>query len=466
MIYPISTPPGHSALAFHAFDDRNCLQSNARITSYLGKPSSHGETQIGLGILFGSSDSLPRVNDLEDLPPFLDSSQPPARTPLSPTETLRLRCSPTPGDECQVIDTDFNTSSSAFSITDWIVNPSSSPAPSDALYGPSTAPHQFESPRTAAGIHPAVLVSPRTRTSPTNTNGAPETMETAFLQVVERICFSRIPITTCLSPSQTLIPRRNYVSPDVSNFTSAQPPAIVFAGSDFGQQPGDLFSAPIVTSNELASTDFFTVGTASVSPRDALPSNGYAKGPLVSPDTPAFNIHEGISEYDLQRRANRYRRRYPGRSLDRHWLLKYAGKLNKDGKAMEDYRCYISGCTQVNKRRDHIMVHICSHVNERPFACRYCHMTFLRRNECKRHEAGHSGLKPFVCRLCPPPAARFARQDLLTRHARRAHDATGREQGEKSQQTPEMAVPSRSEPVRKRARMAALRPRTSREACS
>ncbi|KAI0251314.1 hypothetical protein BJV78DRAFT_1081639, partial [Lactifluus subvellereus] len=61
------------------------------------------------------------------------------------------------------------------------------------------------------------------------------------------------------------------------------------------------------------------------------------------------------------------------------------------------YRCYISGCAQVNKRRDHIIVHICSHVNERPFACRHCQMTFLRRNECKRHEAGHSGQKPFVC---------------------------------------------------------------------
>lgn len=412
MIYPISTPPGHSALAFQAsvfspflappFDDRNCLQSNARLTSYLGKPSSHGETQIGLGILFGSSDSLPRVDGsvipvsaLEDLPPSLDSSQPPTRAPLSPTETLRSRCSPTPGGDCQVIDTDFNTSSSAFSITDWIVNPSSSPAPSDALYGPSTAPHRFEPapdalsrspatlvdtnsrdaalaiPRTSVGIHSAVLVPPRTRTSPTNTDGPPETMETAFLQVVERICFSRIPIATCLSPSQTLILRRDYLSPDVSDLPSAQPPAVVFAGSNFGQQPGGLISAPIETSNELASTDFFTVGTASLSPRDALPSNGYAKGPLVSPDTPAFNIHEGISECDLQRRANRYRRRYPGRSLDRHWLLKYAGKLNKDGKAMEDYRCYISGCTQVNKRRDHIMVHICSHVNERPFACRY-----------------------------------------------------------------------------------------------
>jgi hypothetical protein len=88
-------------------------------------------------------------------------------------------------------------------------------------------------------------------------------------------------------------------------------------------------------------------------------------------------------------------------------------------------------------------------------------MTFLRRNECKRHETGHSGLKPFVCQLCPSPAARFARQDLLTRHARRAHDMKiAPEPREKRQRTPEM---EEDRSTRKRARMAALRPRHSRE---
>ncbi len=97
------------------------------------------------------------------------------------------------------------------------------------------------------------------------------------------------------------------------------------------------------------------------------------------------------------------------------------------------------------------------------------HMTFLRRNECKRHEAGHSGLKPYVCRLCPPPGAKFARQDLLTRHARRAHGMTARDHREMFQQTPEMAVWSESGengPVLKGARMTSLRPRTPRELCS
>ncbi|KAF8272521.1 hypothetical protein EI94DRAFT_1566151, partial [Lactarius quietus] len=128
-----------------------------------------------------------------------------------------------------------------------------------------------------------------------------------------------------------------------------------------------------------------------------------------------------------------------------------------------EYRCYISGCAQLNKRRDHIIVHICSHVNERPFACRHwysCPMTFLRRNECKRHEAGHSGLKPFVCLLCPPPAARFSRQDLLTRHARRAHDMAAPEHREKRRLPPEMdrdARPGAEGSMRKRARMSTFR---------
>lgn len=92
-------------------------------------------------------------------------------------------------------------------------------------------------------------------------------------------------------------------------------------------------------------------------------------------------------------------------------------------------------------------------------------MTFLRRNECKRHEAGHSGLKPFVCLLCPSPAARFSRQDLLTRHARRAHDiaAPSQEQREK-RQLPSEARTGGDGPIRrKRARMATFRLCSSRE---
>ncbi|TFY81808.1 hypothetical protein EWM64_g2199 [Hericium alpestre] len=142
----------------------------------------------------------------------------------------------------------------------------------------------------------------------------------------------------------------------------------------------------------------------------------------ASPDTPVFDTHLGVGVDDLIRRADRYRRRFPGQEIERHWFLLYAGKLTEDGQAMDDYRCYVTGCSKTNKRRDHILVHVGSHVSERPFACSHCGMRFLRRNECKRHEANHLGTKPYVCDLCAESTVRFARQDLLTRHMRRTHD--------------------------------------------
>ncbi|KAA1466300.1 hypothetical protein DENSPDRAFT_831107 [Dentipellis sp. KUC8613] len=89
----------------------------------------------------------------------------------------------------------------------------------------------------------------------------------------------------------------------------------------------------------------------------------------ASPDTPVFNAHLGVSELDLVRRASRYRKRYPGQEIDRRWFLVYAGKLSSEGQPLEDYRCYVEGCSKTNKRRDHILVHVGSHVSERPFAC-------------------------------------------------------------------------------------------------
>ncbi|KII95803.1 hypothetical protein PLICRDRAFT_129799 [Plicaturopsis crispa FD-325 SS-3] len=102
--------------------------------------------------------------------------------------------------------------------------------------------------------------------------------------------------------------------------------------------------------------------------------------------------------------------------------MAYAGKLSERGQLIDDFRCYVTGCTQTNKRRDHMMVHVGAHVDQRPFACSSCPMHFLRRNECKRHEASHTGSKPFTCHLCSRYDNKsFARQDLLKRHLNRAH---------------------------------------------
>ncbi|KAI0053033.1 hypothetical protein FA95DRAFT_1579714 [Auriscalpium vulgare] len=139
-----------------------------------------------------------------------------------------------------------------------------------------------------------------------------------------------------------------------------------------------------------------------------------------SPDTPVFDPHLGVDLADLQRRAHRYRRHYPGQEISRQWLLSYAGNVNRDGASTRTFRCYVSGCTQTNKRKDHIAVHVGSHVGERPFRCGHCDMAFLRRNECKRHEANHLGLKPYFCDRCTAEV-RFGRQDLLTRHLKRVH---------------------------------------------
>ncbi|KAI0068831.1 hypothetical protein BV25DRAFT_1833976 [Artomyces pyxidatus] len=159
-------------------------------------------------------------------------------------------------------------------------------------------------------------------------------------------------------------------------------------------------------------------------PSPILPATTELREAPPSPDTPIFDAHLGVDLRDLQHRANRYRRRYPGAGIDRSWLLLYAGKTAKDGSSTENYRCYVSGCSQTNKRRDHMVVHVGSHVGERPFVCNYCKMRFLRRNECKRHEANHSGEKPYTCDRCSP-VVKFGRQDLLTRHMRRMHGEDG-----------------------------------------
>ena len=416
MICTISTPPGNPVFALQTsaftpllalpFDDGNGLQSNACTTPRSTKASSYRHKQIGLGLLFSGFDSFlhadssqlpvndvlledPLLNSHRQLPISNDAS---AQSP-APAEASCSRCS------CCLVDADLGTSSSAFSIGDWIVHPSSSPVPSDATCGLPNSSHDIEStpsavpgspgtvpnlhplgvastaPGTPAGINPAILTIPRIRSPFASTDSPRGSIETALLQVVEHLCLSHIPATSRLSPGQTPFPRRDHASFCTSERPTAHSLEVMCSGTGSHLFSGDLnlnlFSIPVDTLGESTSADAGAVGAALASPQNMLPLNGGEKSPLVSPDTPIFNIHEGISECDLQRRANRYRRRYPGRSLDRHWLLRYAGKLNQDGVAIENYRCYISGCAQVNKRRDHIIVHICSHVNERPFACRH-----------------------------------------------------------------------------------------------
>jgi uncharacterized Zn-finger protein len=53
-------------------------------------------------------------------------------------------------------------------------------------------------------------------------------------------------------------------------------------------------------------------------------------------------------------------------------------------------------------------------VNERPFACDMCNLSFLRQHDLKRHKETHSGEKPHLCNGgC---GKTFTRKDALKRH--------------------------------------------------
>ncbi|KAG1738054.1 hypothetical protein EDD22DRAFT_787308 [Suillus occidentalis] len=145
------------------------------------------------------------------------------------------------------------------------------------------------------------------------------------------------------------------------------------------------------------------------------PDRGIYNDPHPSP---ILNAHLGIELSDLAFRAERYRARHSAQEIDRGWLMHFAGKLSDRGELIEEFRCYVVGCGQRNKRRDHIIVHVGAHVDQRPFGCSMCPQRFLRKNECKRHEASHTGVRPYHCEVC---GQTFVRQDLLKRHTKRTH---------------------------------------------
>ncbi|TFK27033.1 hypothetical protein FA15DRAFT_686089 [Coprinopsis marcescibilis] len=150
-------------------------------------------------------------------------------------------------------------------------------------------------------------------------------------------------------------------------------------------------------------------------------SNDISHLPAIDLGSPVFDAHRGIDLENLKARAERYRLRNHGREYDKRWLLSFAGKLSCKGELIEEFRCYVVGCQQVNKRRDHILIHVGAHLDQRPFKCVHCAARFLRKNECKRHELSHTGIRPFTCSLCPYPGTTFVRQDLLRRHMKRTH---------------------------------------------
>lgn len=91
----------------------------------------------------------------------------------------------------------------------------------------------------------------------------------------------------------------------------------------------------------------------------------------VNLGTPVLDAHRGVELEELKAKAERYRLRNQGREYDKRWLISFAGKLSTRGELVEEFRCYITGCQQVNKRRDHILIHVGAHLDQRPFKCRH-----------------------------------------------------------------------------------------------
>ncbi|KZT19297.1 hypothetical protein NEOLEDRAFT_1102507 [Neolentinus lepideus HHB14362 ss-1] len=141
------------------------------------------------------------------------------------------------------------------------------------------------------------------------------------------------------------------------------------------------------------------------------------------PESPMLNAHLGVDVEALRDKVERYKLRHPGQEIDNTWFFPFVGKLSDRGELLEDYRCYIKGCNQRNKRRDHIVTHVGSHVDHRPYECGHCGQRFLRKNECKRHESRHAvDFKAFTCNLCSADESKsYSRQDTLKRHMTKAH---------------------------------------------
>ncbi|KAJ7276117.1 hypothetical protein B0H12DRAFT_1083685 [Mycena haematopus] len=140
--------------------------------------------------------------------------------------------------------------------------------------------------------------------------------------------------------------------------------------------------------------------------------------------TPILDAHRGITQAELKAKAVRYQQRNPGvEDFDKRWLASFSGKLTAAGEMIEEFRCYVVGCTQVNKRRDHMVVHVGSHLDQRQYKCELCSKRYRRKNELVRHERSHDGFRPFICPFCPASIKKsaFVRQDLLNRHLRSQH---------------------------------------------
>jgi uncharacterized Zn-finger protein len=81
------------------------------------------------------------------------------------------------------------------------------------------------------------------------------------------------------------------------------------------------------------------------------------------------------------------------------------------GKSASSVVCQLCGKLYSNKA--HLMRHMTSHTNLRPYKCDICHLAFRNTSRLKRHKETHSGIKPYKCPLCE---IKVSRKEHLKRH--------------------------------------------------
>lgn len=93
---------------------------------------------------------------------------------------------------------------------------------------------------------------------------------------------------------------------------------------------------------------------------------------------------------------------------------------NRTPDSARAYECEI--CLRKFARSDMLTRHARLHSGIKPYSCSVCGQTFSRSDHLATHQRTHTGVKPYHCSACPYAACR---RDMITRHmkihSRRSH---------------------------------------------
>lgn len=145
----------------------------------------------------------------------------------------------------------------------------------------------------------------------------------------------------------------------------------------------------------------------------------YVNDPMtvIQRSSPPLKAYQGVSVEDLQVHVDKFRQLNPGCELDKTFFEMFAGRFSVNGDPISEFRCYVSGCNQSNKRRDHILVHVGAHVQHRPYQCDEWYVLSSLYFEL------YSYLSSVVCASCVRTNARDTCQATLERSRSLAQSA-------------------------------------------